>query len=224
MSAPLTRHQIAWRAAQDVQDGAYVNLGLGMPILIVNYVPGDREVIYHSENGLLGMGSVAPEGEEDHNLVDAGGQRITLLTGAAVFDSSEAFMMMRGGHLDCSMLGAFEVSETGDIANWDNGHSDRGPLIGGAMDLVAGAREVRVLMDHTTRDGAPRIVKACSLPLTGAGVIRRIYTSLAVLEITDDGVVAHEILDGLSFDELQVFTEPMLSLAPDCKPLRAPEL
>ncbi len=220
----LTRRQIAWRAAQDIADGAYVNLGIGMPTLVVNYVPGDREVVYQSENGLLGMGPAAPPGAEDPTLVDAGGQRITLLPGAAVFDSAEAFAMMRGGHLDLTILGAYQVSERGDLANWDSRQPNRGPMVGGAMDLVAGAKEVRVLMEHSTRKGEPRLLRSCTYPLTAPRVVKRIYTDLAVVDVTPEGFLLREIVPGLGLEELQARTGAPLRPAPDCRALEAPDL
>lgn len=220
----LTRRQIAWRAAQDIADGAYVNLGIGMPTLVVNYVPGDREVIYQSENGLLGMGPAAAPGAEDATLVDAGGQRITLLTGAAVFDSAEAFAMMRGGHLDLTILGAYQVSERGDLANWDSRQPNRGPMVGGAMDLVFGAKEVRVLMEHATRKGEPRLLPACVYPLTAAGVVKRVYTDLAVIDVTPDGFLLREIAPGIGLEALQAKTGAPLRPAPDCRTIAAPPL
>ena len=221
---PLSRGQIAWRAAQDIADGAYVNLGLGIPTLTANHVPAGREVIFQSENGLLGFGPAAPRETADADLVDASGTAVTLLAGAALFDSADAFVMMRGGHLDLTLLGAYQVSAAGDIANWDAEQPGRAPLIGGAMDLVYGAREVRVLMAHTTNAGAPRLVEACAYPLTGTGVVRRVYTDLAVIEITAAGFLAREIIAGLTFDELRQTTAAPLALADDWRILSAPEI
>ena len=219
---PLSRQQIAWRAAQEIAEGAYVNLGLGMPTLTANYVPAGREVIFQSENGLLGFGAEAPPGAADMDLVDASGAPVTLLAGAALFDSADAFVMMRGGHLDLTLLGAYQVSAGGDLANWDALQPDRAPLIGGAMDLAFGAREVRVLMAHTTRDGGPRLVERCSYPLTGAGVVRRVYTDLAVIDIEANGFLLREVVAGISFDELQARTAAPLTPADDLCLLNAP--
>jgi 3-oxoadipate CoA-transferase beta subunit len=221
---PLSRHQIAWRAAQDLQEGTYVNLGLGMPTLIANYNPADRDLMFHSENGIVGVGPVARENEEDPDFVDAGSQKITLNPGAALFDSSMAFAMIRGGHLDVTLLGGFEVSETGDLANWDAKMTHKGQLVGGAMDLVTGAKSVRVTMQHTTKEGAPRLVETCSYPLTGVGTVDRVYTDLAVVDVTPEGFLVREIVDGLSREALQAKSGARLNFAADCGVLSAPEL
>ena len=171
----LSRNQIAWRAAQDLEEGSYVNLGLGLPVLIANYKPTDRDLMFHSENGIVGVGPVAGENEEDPDFVDAGSQKITLNPGAALFDSSMAFAMIRGGHLDVTLLGGFEVSETGDLANWDARMTHKGQLVGGAMDLVTGAKSVRVTMQHTTKTGEPAWSKPRNYPLTGVGTVDRVY-------------------------------------------------
>ncbi len=221
---PLSRHQIAWRAAQDLQEGTYVNLGLGMPTLIANYKPADRDLMFHSENGIVGVGPVARENEEDPDFVDAGSQKITLNPGAALFDSSMAFAMIRGGHLDVTLLGGFEVSETGDLANWDAKMTHKGQLVGGAMDLVTGAKSVRVTMQHTTKEGAPRLVETCSYPLTGVGTVDRVYTDLAVVDVTPEGFLVREIVDGLSREALQAKSGARWNFAADCGVLGAPEL
>ncbi len=221
---PLSRHQIAWRAAQDLQEGTYVNLGLGMPTLIANYKPADRDLMFHSENGIVGVGPVARENEEDPDFVDAGSQKITLNPGAALFDSSMAFAMIRGGHLDVTLLGGFEVSETGDLANWDAKMTHKGQLVGGAMDLVTGAKSVRVTMQHTTKEGAPRLVETCSYPLTGVGTVDRVYTDLVVVDVTPEGFLVREIVDGLSREALQAKSGARLNFAADCGVLSAPEL
>ena len=221
---PLSRHQITWRAAQDLEEGTYVNLGLGMPTLIANYKPVDRDLMFHSENGIVGVGPVAVENEEDPDFVDAGSQKITLNMGAALFDSTMAFAMIRGGHLDVTLLGGFEVSQTGDLANWDAKMTHKGQLVGGAMDLVTGAKSVRVTMQHMTKTGDPRLVETCSYPLTGVGKVDRIYTDLAVVDITPDGFLVREMIDRLSRDELQAKSGGPLSYADDCGVLKAPEL
>ena len=220
----LSRHQIAWRAAQDLEEGTYVNLGLGMPTLIANYKPVDRDLMFHSENGIVGVGPVAVENEEDPDFVDAGSQKITLNMGAALFDSTMAFAMIRGGHLDVTLLGGFEVSQTGDLANWDAKMTRKGQLVGGAMDLVTGAKSVRVTMQHMTKTGDPRLVETCSYPLTGVGKVDRVYTDLAVVDITPDGFLVREMIDRLSRDELQAKSGGPLSYADDCGVLKAPEL
>ena len=221
---PLTRHQIAWRAAQDLAEGSYVNLGLGMPVLVANYKPEDRDLMFHSENGIVGVGPLATEGEKDADFVDAGSQYITLNPGASLSDSTMAFAMIRGGHVDVTLLGGFEVSSSGDLANWDAKMTHKGQLVGGAMDLVAGAKSVRVTMQHTTRDGAPRLVEACSYPLTGVGVVDRVYTDLAVVDITADGFVVQELLEGLAREDLQERSGAPMHFADDCGVLAAPEL
>ena len=221
---PLTRHQIAWRAAQDLLEGSYVNLGLGLPVLVANYKPDDRDLMFHSENGIVGVGPLASENEEDPDFVDAGSQKITLSPGAALFDSTQAFAMIRGGHLDVTLLGGFEVSQTGDLANWDAKMAHKGQLVGGAMDLVTGAKSVRVTMQHTTKTGAPRLVERCSYPLTGVGTVDRVYTDLAVVDVTSDGFLVREMISGLSGDALQEKSGAPLAFAEDCTTLDAPKL
>ena len=201
-----TRDQMAARAAQELRDGYYVNLGIGLPTLVANHLPADREIFLHSENGILGMGPAPGAGDEDWDLVNAGKQPVTLLTGGAFFHHADSFAMMRGGHLDICVLGAFQVSAAGDLANWHTGAADAIPAVGGAMDLAIGARRTFVMMEHVTREGAPKIVERCSYPLTGVGCVARLYTDLAVIDVTADGLVAREWIDGLSFDELQALT------------------
>jgi 3-oxoadipate CoA-transferase beta subunit len=220
---PLNRHQIAWRAAQDLPEGAYVNLGIGIPTLTASYVPQDREVIFHSENGVLGLGPAPRPGEEDEELIDAGKNLTTLVTGGCYVHHADAFLMIRGGHLDLSLLGAFEVSEAGDLANWTTEDPDFPPGVGGAMDLAVGAREIRVLMEHTSKKGEPRIKHRCSLPLTAAGVVKRIYTSLAVIDVTAKGLVVLEMVAGMDLERLQSLTEPKLQLAADWRLLSPPQ-
>lgn len=219
---PLTREQMAWRAAQDLPEGAFVNLGIGIPTLTASYVPADREVIFHSENGVLGLGPKPKPGEQDENLIDAGKNYTTLITGGCYVHHADAFLMIRGGHLDVSLLGAFEVSETGDIANWTTDDPAFPPGVGGAMDLAAGAKEVRVLMEHTSKSGAPRILRHCSLPLTAAGVVKRIYTNLAVLDVTPAGLVVLEMVPGMTLEILQSMTEPALTAAASLRSLQPP--
>ncbi len=226
MATPLTREQMAWRAAQDLPDGAYVNLGLGMPVLAANYAPSDREIFYHSENGILGVGPVAQGAEIDPELVDAGSQRVTLRDGASVFDSAASFAMIRGGHIDITILGGFQVAGNGDLANWDANVPNKGPLIGGAMDLAAGAKAVYVIMRHCTRDGGARLVTTCSYPLTAPACVKRVYTDLAVMDVNakSSSFVAREVIPGLSREELTAATGAPLIFAPDCGDLLAPEL
>jgi 3-oxoadipate CoA-transferase beta subunit len=201
--AKLAREQIAARIAQDIPEGAYVNLGIGMPTLVANHLPKDREIFLHSENGILGMGPAPAKGAEDMDLINAGKEPVTLLTGGAYFHHTDSFAMMRGGHLDICVMGAFQVSVDGDLANWHTGAKDAIPAVGGAMDLAVGAKNVWVMMEHLTKGGESKIVPRCTYPLTGIGVVKRIYTDLAVIDVTPRGLVASRLVPGLSFDELQ---------------------
>lgn len=224
MSTPLTRNQMAWRAAQDIADRSYVNLGIGIPVLVANYIPADRAIMLQSENGLLGIGPAPDDDAIDPYFVDAGGQHVSLATGGMLTDSVGAFTMITGGHIDLTMLGAFQVASNGDFANWDARLPDKGPLVGGAMDLAAGAREVHLIMAHTTRDGAPRLVEQCTYPLTARGRAGRVYTDLAVVDVTAQGFVVRELVAGLSLEELSTKTGAPFEIASDCKPLAAPDL
>jgi 3-oxoadipate CoA-transferase beta subunit len=200
--AKLTRDEIAKRIALDIPEGSYVNLGIGMPTLVGNHLPKDREIFLHSENGILGMGPAPAPGEEDADLINAGKEPVTLLTGGVYFHHTDSFAMMRGGHLDIAVLGAFQVSVTGDLANWHTG-GDAIPAVGGAMDLAVGAKNVWVMMEHLTKEGRSKIVNRCTYPLTGIGVVKRIYTDLAVIELTSRGLVARDLVPGLGIDELE---------------------
>jgi 3-oxoadipate CoA-transferase, beta subunit len=220
---PLSREQMAWRAAQDLPEGAYVNLGIGIPTLAASYVPPGREVIFHSENGILGMGPKPGSGEEDPFMIDAGKNKTTLVPGGCFVHHADAFLMIRGHHLDVSLLGAFEVSETGDLANWTTEDPAFPPGIGGAMDLAVGAKEIRVIMEHTGKKGEPRILKRCKYPLTAAGCVKRIYTNLAVIDVTPEGLSVIEMIDGMTLEKLQALTEPKLQLASRWQALSAPE-
>ncbi|MDP3671179.1 MAG: 3-oxoacid CoA-transferase subunit B [Telluria sp.] len=197
-----TRDQIAARVAQDIHEGAYVNLGIGLPTMVANHLPAEREVFLHSENGLLGMGPAPAPGEEDEDLINAGKQPVTLLAGGSYFHHGDSFAMMRGGHLDICVLGAFQVSRKGDLANWHTGAKGAIPAVGGAMDLAIGAKQVFVMMEHQTRQGESKIVEECSYPLTGVACVSRIYTDLAVIDVTAQGLVVREMVEGLGFDEL----------------------
>jgi 3-oxoadipate CoA-transferase beta subunit len=221
---PLNRLQMAWRAAQDIEDGTVVNLGLGMPVNVSDYVPHDFDVVVQSENGIIGVGPLASANAADSDLVDAGSRKVTLRAGATIIDSAASFAMIRGGHIDVTILGAFEVAANGDLANWDNRLPDKGPLVGGAMDLAASAQAVWVLMEHTTRKGGPRLLDQCTLPLTAVRCVKRIYTDLAVLSVTDSGLLVHEILPGVSREELQARTGAKLTFAPDCRDLVTPDI
>ena len=201
-----TKDQLAARVAQDIFDGAVVNLGIGLPTLVANHLPADREIILHSENGVIGMGPAPAAGAEDYDLINAGKQPVTLLPGGSFFHHADSFAMMRGGHLDVCVLGAFQVSAGGDLANWHTGAPDAIPAVGGAMDLAIGAKKTLVMMEHCTKAGDSKIVPACTYPLTGIGCVSRIYTELAVMEVTRDGLKLIDRVDGLTFDELQKLT------------------
>ena len=200
-----TRNRIARRAASDLPEGAYVNLGIGIPTLVADHCPTGREVIFHSENGLLGVGPEPTLEQLDPELINAGKRAVTLVPGAAIFHHNDAFMMIRGGHIDYALLGAFQVAENGDLANWITNGTTRAPAVGGAMDLAVGARNVWVLMEHTTREGAPRLLERCTFPLTAQGVVSRIYTELAVIDVRD-GLRLRDLSPGVAFDQVQALT------------------
>ncbi len=198
-----SKQQLAQRVAQDIFDGAYVNLGIGQPTLVANYLPAGMEVVLHSENGILGMGPAPAAGHEDYDLINAGKQPVTLLPGGAFFHHADSFAMMRGGHIDISVLGAFQVSATGDLANWSTGEAGAIPAVGGAMDLAVGARQTWVMMDLLTKQGQSKVVDRCSYPLTGVGCVKRIYTDLATLACTPSGLQLIDLVDGLDHAELE---------------------
>lgn len=197
-----TREEMAARVARDIPDGAYVNLGIGLPTLVANFLPPDREIVLHSENGILGMGPAPARGDEDYDLTNASKKPVTALAGAAFFHQADSFAMMRGGHLDICVLGAFQVSEKGDLANWHTGAPDAIPAVGGAMDLAIGAKKTYVMMEHLTKEGQSKLVALCSYPLTGRSCVARVYTDLAVIDIDADGFSVIEVIPELDFAEL----------------------
>ncbi len=202
----FSRDDMARRVAQDISEGAYVNLGIGLPTMVANHLDKSREIFLHSENGILGMGPAPAAGEEDEDLINAGKQPVTLLTGGAYFHHGDSFAMMRGGHLDICVLGAFQVSVEGDLANWHTGAPDAIPAVGGAMDLAIGAKSVYVMMEHQTKTGESKIVQACTYPLTGIACVNRIYTDLAVMDVTPQGLIVRDIAEGMSLQELEKLT------------------
>jgi 3-oxoadipate CoA-transferase beta subunit len=202
----FTRDEIAQRVARDIPEGAYVNLGIGLPTMVGNHLDRSKEIFLQSENGLLGMGPAPAPGHEDEDLINAGKQPVTLLTGGAYFHHADSFAMMRGGHLDICVLGAFQVSERGDLANWHTGAPDAIPAVGGAMDLAMGAKKVFVMMEHQTKSGESKIVPVCTYPLTGVGCVSRIYTDLATIDVTPEGLLVIDMIEGLTLDALQQMT------------------
>ena len=208
-----SREQMAQRVARDIPDGAVVNLGIGLPTLVANHLGADREVMMHSENGVIGFGPAPSPGQEDYDLINAGKEPVTLLPGGCFFHHADSFAMMRGGHIDVCVLGAFQVAANGDLANWHTGAADAIPAVGGAMDLATGAKRTWVMMEHTTKAGEPKIVERCSYPLTGLACVSRIYTDLAVIDITPQGLRVVDIVDGCSLDELQARTGARLAEA-----------
>ncbi len=203
MSNGWTRAQMAARAAQDIPDGSYVNLGIGIPELVAQYVPEGREFLFHTENGLLGMGPPPDEDHRDLDLINAGKKYVTAVPGAAFFHHADSFSMIRGGHIDVCVLGTMQVASNGDIANWSTGEPDAIPAVGGAMDLVQGVKKIFVLTEHTTRTGEPKLVQRCRYPLTGQGVVSRIYTNLAVVDVSPDGFRIVELAPGIPWEEVE---------------------
>jgi 3-oxoadipate CoA-transferase, beta subunit len=199
-------NQVAQKIANDLPDGSYVNLGIGQPELVAGFVPDDREIIYHTENGMLGMGPAPEKGKEDFELINAGKKYVTALPGACFFHHADSFMMIRGSHIDYCILGAFQVSEEGDLANWSTGEAGAIPAVGGAMDLVAGVKNIFVITSHNTKTGEPKIVKKCTYPLTGKNVVTRIYTNLAIIDVRNKKLYVREMAPGIDFEYLQSVT------------------
>ncbi|MEK7347628.1 MAG: CoA transferase subunit B [Candidatus Eisenbacteria bacterium] len=211
------REEMAQRVAEDIPDGAYVNLGIGIPELVAQFVPRDREFVFQTENGLLGMGPTPPAGSEDPELINAGKKAVTAIPGAAYFHHADSFIMIRGGHIDVCVLGAMQVSARGDLANWSTGEADAIPAVGGAMDLVAGVKRILIVTEHTTKTGEPKIVAECTYPLTGRAVVDRIYTNLAVLDVTGEGLIVRELAPGVTLEEVQAKTGVrLLTSTPEC--------
>lgn len=223
MTTKLTPTQMAWRAAQDIEDGAYVNLGIGFPEMVAKFHPPGREAIFHTENGILGFGEAPAAGAEDWDLINAGKKAVTIKPGTAFFHHADSFAMVRGGHLDVAILGAYEVAESGDLANWSTGPKGV-PAVGGAMDLVNGAKRVAVLMDHVTKDGKPKLLQACTLPLTGVACVTRVYSSLAVIDVVAGRFVLREKLASMTMAELQALTGAVLHLDGPVADLTVPEI
>jgi 3-oxoadipate CoA-transferase beta subunit len=219
----LSNAQIAWRAAQDIADGAYVNLGIGFPEMVARYQPPGRQAIFHTENGILNFGEAPPVGEEDWDLINAGKRPVTLKLGASFFHHADSFAMVRGGHLDVAILGAYQVAQSGDLANWRVG-SKGVPAVGGAMDLVHGAKQVFVITEHVTKNGEPKLVARCTFPLTGVGCITRVYTSHAIVDIVKGHFVLREKLAAISMEELQAMTGAPLHVEGPIADLVVPEL
>ena len=220
----LSRNQVAWRIAQEIEEGSYVNLGIGSPELVSNFIPFGREIIFHSENGILGMGSAPEPGQEDGNLINAGKKPVTLLPGGSYFNHTDSFAMIRGGHIDICVLGAYQVAPNGDLANWATLDTTKPPGVGGAMDLAVGAKRIFVMMDHCTKTGEPKLMRECTYPLTGTDVVRTVFTDLAVIDIVENEFVVREIVKGISTDELQEKTDAPLKLAENCGVLEPPEV
>jgi 3-oxoadipate CoA-transferase beta subunit len=220
----LNRKQVAWRIAQEIPEGSYVNLGIGSPEMVANYIPDGREIFFHSENGILGMGPAPKPGQEDGNLINAGKKPVTLLPGGSYFNHTDSFAMIRGGHIDICVLGAYQVAENGDLANWATLDTTKPPGVGGAMDLAVGAKKIYIMMDHLTKDGQPKLMTSCTYPHTGHGVVRTIFTDLAVIDVIDKGFVVRELARDMSLEDLRSKTDASLTLAKNWSVLNPPEM
>jgi 3-oxoadipate CoA-transferase, beta subunit len=210
---PISRDEIAKKIANSIPDGSYVNLGIGMPTLISNFLPTDREIILHSENGILGMGPAPTPGHEDEDLINAGKMPVTMLAGGSFSTQSDSFLMMRGGHLDYCVLGGFQVSQNGDLASWHTGDKNALPAVGGAMDLAVGAKKTYVMMEHMTKDGVSKMVKQCTYPLTGVACVAKVFTNLGIFEITPKGFKVVELFNDMTLEQVQAVTDAPLSLS-----------
>ena len=220
----LNRKQVAWRIAQEIPEGSYVNLGIGSPEMVANYIPDGREIFFHSENGILGMGPAPEPGQEDGNLTNAGKKPVTLLPGGSYFNHTDSFAMIRGGHIDICVLGAYQVAENGDLANWATLDKTKPPGVGGAMDLAVGAKKIYIMMDHLTKEGQPKLMTSCTYPHTGHGVVRTIFTDLAVIDVIDKGFVVRELARDMSLEDLRSKTDASLTLAKNWSVLNPPEM
>ena len=220
----LNRKQVAWRIAQEIPEGSYVNLGIGSPEMVANYIPDGREIFFHSENGILGMGPAPKPGQEDGNLINAGKKPVTLLPGGSYFNHTDSFAMIRGGHIDICVLGAYQVAENGDLANWATLDTTKPPGVGGAMDLAVGAKKIYIMMDHLTKDGQPKLMTSCTYPHTGHGVVRTIFTNLAVIDVINKGFVVRELAKDMSLEDLRSKTDASLTLAKNWSVLNPPEM
>jgi 3-oxoadipate CoA-transferase beta subunit len=220
----LNRKQVAWRIAQEIPEGSYVNLGIGSPEMVANYIPDDREIFFHSENGILGMGPAPEPGQADGNLINAGKKPVTLLPGGSYFNHTDSFAMIRGGHIDICVLGAYQVAENGDLANWATLDATKPPGVGGAMDLAIGAKKIYIMMDHLTKDGQPKLMRNCTYPHTGQGVVKTIFTDLAVIDVINKKFVVRELARGLSLEDLQSKTNAPLSFVTNWLTISPPEL
>jgi 3-oxoadipate CoA-transferase beta subunit len=220
----LSRKQVAWRIAQEIEEGSYVNLGIGSPEMVANYIPEGREIIFHSENGILGMGPAPMPGKENGNLINAGKKPVTLLPGGSYFHHTDSFAMIRGGHIDICVLGAYQVAENGDLANWATLDTTRPPGVGGAMDLAVGAKTIFVMMDHTTKSGESKLMSTCTYPQTGYGVVKTIFTNFAVIDVKNNGFVLREIAKNISFDALQRKTDATLTRADNWTVMEPPDI
>ena len=220
----LNRKQVAWRIAQEIPEGSYVNLGIGSPEMVANYIPDGREIFFHSENGILGMGPAPKKDQEDGNLINAGKKPVTLLPGGSYFNHTDSFAMIRGGHIDICVLGAYQVAENGDLANWATLDRKKPPGVGGAMDLAVGAKKIYIMMDHTTKDGQAKLMRSCTYPETGYRVVKTIFTDLGVIDVINEKFVVQELAPGITLDYIRSKSDAPLTLSKGWKELSPPEI